>query len=76
MGWQNGAANQDGDKFADVEMVNDVYSMTLDLIPPKAALAAWASVVAEPTHEELIECLGTVALVATAVGADGMRRHC
>ena len=37
------------------------------------ALAAWARGVVEPTHKELIECLGAVALVATVKGPDGMR---
>jgi len=37
------------------------------------ALAAWARGVAEPTHKELIERLGAVALVATVKGPDGMR---
>jgi len=73
--WDGGMElrNQDGHKVADVEMVNDVYLMMLDVIPPEVALAAWARGVAGPTHEELIERLGAVALVATAKGPDGMR---
>jgi len=42
--------------FADVEMVND--ATLLDIICPEVSLAAWASGVAEPTHEGLIERLG------------------
>jgi hypothetical protein len=45
----------------------------LDIIPLEAMLAAWANGGAEPTHKELIEHLGMVALVAMAKGADGMR---
>ena len=49
--------NRDGDKFPDVEMVNDVYLMMVDVIPPRVALAARASSVAKPTHEKRIERL-------------------
>jgi len=70
--------NRDGDKFADVdvEMVNDVCPVMLDVIPPRVALAAWARSVAGPTHEELIERLGAVTLVATAKRAGDMRQRC
>jgi len=50
-------------------MVSDVYLMMLDVIPPRVALAARESSVAEPTHEERIERLGAMTLVATAKGA-------
>jgi len=43
-----------------VEMVNDVYP--LNIFPPMVEIAAWARGAAEPTHEELIERLGAVAL--------------
>jgi len=33
--------NRDGDLFADVERVNNVYPMVLRVLPPKAGLAAW-----------------------------------
>jgi len=40
---------------------------------PKAGFAAWTTEGEDPTHEELLERLGKVAVVVTAKGADGMR---
>jgi len=45
----------------------------LNVIPPKAGFAAWTTEGEDPTHEELVERLGKVAMVAMAKGANGMR---
>ena len=48
--------NQEGDLFAQVEKVDNVYPAKLDIIPPRAGLAAWtASDGNEATHSELAE---------------------
>jgi hypothetical protein len=39
--------------------------------PPRAGMAAWTT--EEPTHEELVGRLETVAMVATARGVEGMK---
>jgi hypothetical protein len=66
--------NRDGDLFANIERVNNVYPMALRVVPPKAGLAAWTRGCggADPTHEELVDRLQKVALAATAKGGDGM----
>jgi len=38
---------------------------------PKAGFAAWMTECEDPTHEELVERLGKVAMVATAEGTEG-----
>jgi len=65
--------NRDGDLFANVEKVNNVYPMGLTVIPPRARMAAWTTGEREPTHEELAERLEKVATVATARGAEGTK---
>ena len=70
--------NRDGDLFANVAKVN-VYPVGLNVIPPRTALAACTTDGddTEPTHDELVEPLDKVAMVAamvtTAKGADGIR---
>jgi hypothetical protein len=61
--------------FTHIAVVNDVYPVRLTVIPPNTALAAWTIEGDEevPTHEELVERLEQVAMVATAKGADGTR---
>jgi hypothetical protein len=49
--------NQDGDMFANIERVNNIYLMVLKVIPPKAMLAAWTDEGADLTYEELEQCL-------------------
>ena len=60
--------NRDGDLFADVEKVNNVYLVGLNVISPRTALAVCTmdGDDAEPTHDELVELLDKVAVVATA----------
>ena len=60
--------NRDGDLFADVENVNNVYLVGLNVISPTTALAACTmdGDDAEPTHDELVKRLDKVAIVATA----------
>jgi len=66
--------NGDGDLFTNIEKVNNVYPVRLTVIPPRVGLATWTMEgEEEPTHEKLVEHLGTVAMVATAKGADGIR---
>jgi len=57
--------NRDGDLFADVERVNNVYPMVLRVLLPKVGLAAWthAGKGTDLTHEELVEHLQQVDLV-------------
>ena len=64
--------DRDGDLFADIEKANNVYPMRLDVIPPRAGLAAWA-MEGEGKDDELVGRLEKVAMVATAKGADGMK---
>jgi transposase InsO family protein len=66
--------NRDGDLFADIDRVNNVYPMALKVVPPKAGLAAQTNIGggADPTHEELVDGLQKVVLAATAKGGDGM----
>jgi hypothetical protein len=66
--------NRDGDLFAQAERVNNLYPMALQVVLPKAGLAAWTDVGTgvDPTHEELVKRLEKVALSATAKGGDGM----
>jgi hypothetical protein len=61
--------------FTHIAVVNDVYPVRLTVIPPNTALAAWTIEGDEevPTHEELVERLEQVAMVATAKGANGTR---
>ena len=48
--------DQNGDLFVNVEMTNHVYPIRLNVIPPKAALAAWITGDdnTKPTHGELV----------------------
>ena len=59
---------QDGDLFANISKVNNVYLAKFSVIPPRAALAAWTMEggEVETTHDEFVGCLATVAMVATA----------
>ena len=54
--------NRDGNLFANVAKVNNVYSVGLNMIPPRSALAACTT-----------DGLDKVTMVATAKGADGIR---
>ena len=70
--------NRDGDLFANVAKVNNVYPVGLNVIPLRTALAACMTDGdnAEPTHDELVD---KGAMVATEKGANGIRdkgRHC
>ena len=67
--------NQDGNLFANVEKVDNVYLVGLNVISPRTALAACKMVGddAEPTQDELVERLDKVAMVATTKRADGIR---
>jgi len=65
--------DRDGDLFANIAKANNVYPVRLNVIPPKAGFAAWTTEGEDLTHEELVEHLGKVAMVATAKGADCMR---
>jgi hypothetical protein len=67
--------NRDGDLFTNIEKVNNVYPAELIVTPPRIRLATWTmeGEEEEPTHEKLVEHLGTVVMVATAKGADGTR---
>src|SRR5258708_12794978 len=66
--------DRDGDLFTNIEKVNNVYPVRLTAIPPRAGLAAWTTEgELEPTHEELVGHLESVAMVATAKGADGTK---
>ena len=51
--------NRDGDLFAHVEKVNNVYLVGFNVISPRTALAACTmdSDDPEPTHDELVERL-------------------
>ena len=65
---------QEGDMFASVEKVNNVYPMEASVIPPWSVLAAWTDEdkQVEMTHDELIQHLEMVALAAMARGGNGM----
>ena len=62
--------NRDGDLFANVAKVNNVYPVGLNVIPPRTALVACRTDGddTEPTHDELVERLDKVAI-------KGSRRH-
>ena len=63
-----------GTLFANVEKVNNVYLVGLNVISPTTALAVCTmdGDDAELTHDELVERLAKVAMVATA-RLDGIR---
>ena len=65
---------QEGDMFASVEKVNNVYLMEASVIPPRSMLAAWTDEdkQVEMTHNELIQHLETVVLAAMSRGGNGM----
>src|ERR1700750_3058504 len=67
--------DQDGDLFANISKVNNVYPAKFNVIPPRAALAAWTMEggEVETTHDELVGCLVKVAMVAMAKGANSMK---
>ena len=54
--------DRDGDLFADVEKVNNVYPVRLTVIPSRAGMAAWTTEGEEDeaTHEELARRLETL----------------
>ena len=57
---------QDGDLFANISEVNNVYLAKFNVIPPRATLAAWMMEggEVETTHDEFVGCLMKVAMVA------------
>ena len=59
----------DGDLFANIAMANNVYLVRLNVIPPKAAPAAWTIGGSGPTHGELVERLGKVVVSAHIIYA-------
>ena len=65
--------DRDGDPFANIAKTNKAYPVKPNVILPKAGFPAQTTEGGDPTHEELLERLGKVAMVATAKGADGMR---
>ena len=62
--------NRDGDLFANIAKVNNVYPVGLDVIPLRVALAACMTDGddAEPTHDELVD---KVAMVANGIRDKG-----
>jgi hypothetical protein len=63
--------NRDGDMLAGVGKVNNIYPMGPKVIPPRPGwLHGQQEREREPTHEERLE---TVAMVATARGAEGTK---
>jgi hypothetical protein len=66
--------NRDGDLFANINRVNNVYPMALKVVPPKAGLAVQTNIGegADLTHKELVDCLQKVVLAATVKGGDRM----
>ncbi len=62
---------REGDVFAIVKKVNNVYPIELKVMTPR--LAAWMdnSGCTDPTHQELVECLEVVVMPATAKGGKG-----
>ena len=65
--------DRDGELFATIEMVNNVFPIKFNIIRPRPVLAAWTMAVngTGPTHDELVERLGNVAMIASARGAEG-----
>ena len=63
--------DQEGDVFTNITRVNNVYPMELKVKTP--GLSAWmdTSEDADPTHQELVDRLGKVAMTATAKGGRG-----
>ena len=63
--------DREGDVFTIVSRVNNVYPMKLKVKTP--GLAAWmdTSEGADPTHQELVERLEKVVMIATAKGGKG-----
>jgi len=47
----------DGDLFANIAKVNNVYPVKRNVIPPKAGFATWTTEGEDPSHEELVERL-------------------
>ena len=62
---------QEGDVFATVRRVNNIYPMEFKVMTLR--LAAWIHKrhVHRTTHQELIECLEGVDMTATAEGGKG-----
>lgn len=54
-----------------ISRVNNVYPMKLDVKTPGLAVCMEISGGAEPTHQELVECLERVVGTATAKGGKG-----
>ena len=66
--------NLDGDLFAEIGKVNNMYPVKFNVIPPRAALAAWTMEGGEEeTTHELVGRLGKVTMVAMVKGADGKK---
>ena len=69
--------NWDGDLFAKIGRVDNMYPVKFNVIPPRAALAAWTMEGGEEeTTHELVGRLGKVAMVAMVAmvkGADVMK---
>jgi len=66
---------QDGEWFTAIEMVNNIFPIKFNIIHPRPALAAWTMEVSRTgqTHDELVECLGNVAMIASARGTEGKK---
>ena len=58
--------NRDGDLFANIAKVNNVYPVGLNVIPPRTTLTACTTDGddTEPTHDKLVEWLDEVAITA------------
>lgn len=65
--------DRDGELFAIVSKVNNVYPVELSVVALSAELAAWTDdrMRAEPTHLEVMERLDGIAMQATARGGEG-----
>jgi hypothetical protein len=70
--------DRDGGSFANIVMANNVSLVRLSANPLTAGLVAWRTEVSkeDPTHNELIGCLGKVAMVAMARERMARGRHC
>jgi len=65
--------DRNGDLFDDIAKANKVYPAELGSVASGAGLAGWTtdSREGESTYQELLECLGKVAMTATVRGGSG-----
>jgi hypothetical protein len=65
--------DQDGDVFAVVSKINNVKLMELSVMTLSARIVAWIDngVQGEPTHQDIIGCLNSFVMAATARGGKG-----